>query len=201
MGWSWEALAMALSGLAVAGAPAGREEPGLACFAERVHPEQAPLENDEDLLAERGTIWGLVHAIHLGEGWLRLSSGQQSLLLHGSPEQLIDYKPGDQGEFELANHGGVLWLSFRETHRLRQFPSAFRGSTSGVLSGLDASGGRLRVIGPTGKEQVYRVHPARLGRLLPGAFVRVGYARIGGASWVRSVSPRASPPDARVIQK
>ncbi|MBI3184183.1 MAG: hypothetical protein HYZ28_18780 [Myxococcales bacterium] len=129
----------------------------------------------------------------LGRGELHIRSGSELVTLHGSPDQLLELRPGDQGEFRFASYGDEPWLAPTSSpRRPLRVPAAMRGRASGMLSRVDGARGMAWLVAQSGAERVLRAHPERLRALMPGLWVTVAYSRVAGADWMATVEVRSA---------
>lgn len=143
-----------------------------------------------------GTIKGTVTALNLSRGLVTVSSGAGgqagSLTLNALPSQIADLNPGDLVALNYLNYGGQRWLAISQgggqggsgASAMNQESFGQYGTVTGYVQQLNKGSGTITVRG-----MPFRTHPQFLQSLLPGQFVSVNFAEIGGVNWAEQIQP------------
>jgi hypothetical protein len=128
-----------------------------------------------------GTVRGRVTNLNLAGGSVTLSTGQGSFTVNAVPTQLAALTSGEVVALTFYDFNGIPWLAKPRGGGSGQFgPESFGqfGTASGSVGVLNKSRGLLLVRGVP-----FRAHPVDLENVLPGQFVSVTFAQIGGVYW------------------
>lgn len=133
-----------------------------------------------------GVMRGSVINLDLSAGTLRIQAGKGTVTLQATPGQLAGLNPGDIVEFPYVNYQGSLWLSPAFGGGRSSLSGTYenQGRVTGAVQTMDRGSGEITVRG-----QAFRIHPAQLAGVLPGMFVNVIYADVGGVNWVAGITP------------
>jgi hypothetical protein len=184
----------------------GRLLTGLLVVGLAFSAEAAPrrLEADSPAAAQpvqkvqpgsRRIVQGTVAAIDLSAGLVTVDADGKPLEINALPRQLSKLKPGDLVSLDYKNYDGLRWLRLQQ----KESPGGLGvggagedperdafgqyGSASGYVDRVDKRAGRLFVRG-----LAFRSHPELLDSVLPGQFVTVDYAEIGGIAWTERIT-------------
>ncbi|HUB08765.1 MAG TPA: hypothetical protein VMB50_17290 [Myxococcales bacterium] len=147
-------------------------------------------------LSSSGTVHGIVKHRNFARGLLEIASGARTVTIHATPDQLTDFRVGDDVDVDYDDYAGVRWLSDGGGSAGGALGGglgygyggsyAEEGTTSGSVANVDTSRGILR-LREAGGTRTFHAHPEDLQDVIPGQFVSVTYERIGGAAWVEQV--------------
>lgn len=140
--------------------------------------------------AERGIIQGVVTNVNYSRGLLSVRSGNQSFIVRAKPQQLALYRPGELTTIHYANYAGVPWMIENRSAQLYS-PTQFAQASTvvGVVTGVNKATGVVGISRGAGQQQTFLGHPNDVEALLPGQFIALTFARIGGQGWIQSIAP------------
>ncbi|MHB8420439.1 MAG: hypothetical protein ACYDCL_20390 [Myxococcales bacterium] len=147
-------------------------------------------------LSSSGTIHGIVRRRDFARGILVIASGDRTVNVHATPDQLTDYRTGDRIDLDYDDYAGVRWLSGGEGSTggglgYGEGNYAEEGTTSGTVASVDSSRGLVRIREAQGT-RTFHAHPEELQDVIPGQFVSLTYERIGRAAWVEQIDQGAA---------
>lgn len=136
--------------------------------------------------AEIGSIQGTVRSVDFGNGLLRVAGGNRTLTVHARPDELAEFRPGDQVSLDYSDYAGMLWIASGGSGVSAQ-EFAESGTVSGIVTGLDKSRGRVTLQGPA-RAETFLGHPEDLQSLIPGQYVSITFERVQNNDWVQSIN-------------
>ncbi len=142
--------------------------------------------------SETGTVHGVVQRLSFPRGLLEVSTARGTIAVHGTPDQLSDYRIGDRVDVDYDDYAGIRWISGggggMGIGGYGEGSYAVQGRAAGVVSHVNAARGTMTIGGAEGP-RIFHAHPDDLQDVIPGQFVSLDYAKVGGARWVEDVSP------------
>lgn len=154
------------------------------------------LGGESGTLSASGTVHGIVRHRDFARGRLDVASGSRTVTLHATPDQLTDYRVGDDVDLDYDDYAGVRWLSGGAGSSGGGLDGggglgaagsyAEEGTASGTVAGVDSAHGLLRLREARGT-RTFHAHPEDLEDVIPGQFVTVTYDRVGPAAWAEEI--------------
>jgi hypothetical protein len=173
------------------GTPAGASKPAHAAGGGA--PAKPATGRAATQVPPRGTVAGVVRAVNVPAGELRLATARGNVLLRGRPGQLAGLRTGERFRATFEDFGGrAPWLVRSQGAAPASRAFGPSGRATGVLAGLDAPNGRL-VLDEQGRKAAFQADPAQLRRLRPGETLIVQFQSIGGVAWAEKIDSPAPP--------
>ncbi len=152
------------------------------------------LGGESGTLSSGGTVHGIVKHRDFSRGILEIASGSRSIAIHATPDQLTDYRVGDDVDVDYDDYAGVRWLSGGGGAVGEGIGGSLggngsygeEGSTSGTVASVDTARGIVRIQEVHGVKS-FHAHPETLQDVIPGQFVTLSYDRIGRTAWVEDI--------------
>lgn len=201
--WKLALASLLLPTMALAQAEAQKEQPQ----QEQLQPQQMPqMQPSVPQLgplgfsapgmdaAQRGIVQGIVTNLDYGRGLVTVRSGRQVFLIRAKPQQLALYKPGELTTIHYAQYLGVPWMiESRSASLYSPLNFAQLATVVGVVTGVNKATGVVS-LSQGAEPKFFQGHPEDVEALLPGQFVALTYARIGGENWINTIAPASETP-------
>jgi hypothetical protein len=134
-----------------------------------------------------GTVEGVVEALRLSEGQVVISTETGAVTLHAQPGDIAHIHTGDRVHMAFQDVEGERWLLPQQARRARYGTTI---TMAGNISNVDKRRGVISMGART-----VRAHPAQIERIIPGQFLTLHYAQIGGEDWLTHVTPHMPKDD------